>query len=217
MSGIKYDTEKFKVYTWKHPVMLHWILNPALAINELVLGQRIPKITLIEKDPSKSLQENSKVPCPNCNTIHPGAKWNYKNNATGNWFGLYCDQCGQIIPCLLNLTSALILLISFPFWFPFKKKAKQNWLNKQARRYEHLELAQNQNPYDKYGWIKIGLLWGTFMFLTMTFVVPLLFDEAITMRRVMVAIPVWIVSGLVFGYRMKAFNQKVNKSKTALD
>ncbi len=61
---MEYDKSKFKIWTWKNLVMLHWIINPALAINELLLGQRIPKIMLIEKDSSKNLQQKTKIPCP---------------------------------------------------------------------------------------------------------------------------------------------------------
>jgi hypothetical protein len=47
---MKIDETKYKIWTWKNPLMLHWIINPGLAINELILGQRIPKITLVEKN-----------------------------------------------------------------------------------------------------------------------------------------------------------------------
>lgn len=34
-------------------MMLHWILNPGLAINELILGQRVPKVSLEDKSVDK--------------------------------------------------------------------------------------------------------------------------------------------------------------------
>ena len=58
---MEYDKTKFKIWTWKNPIMLHWIINPGLVINELLLGQRVPKIMLIEKDSTKSLQEKTKI------------------------------------------------------------------------------------------------------------------------------------------------------------
>src|SRR5688500_7376547 len=92
---MKYDSSAYKVWSWKHPLMLHWIVNPGLAINELILGQRIPKVTLIEKNSRRPLAEKSFVPCPHCHTIHSGLKWTVQNKtAFGNWFGLYCDHCG---------------------------------------------------------------------------------------------------------------------------
>jgi hypothetical protein len=39
---MKFNEEKYKVYTWKNWMMLHWIINQGLAINELILGQRTP-------------------------------------------------------------------------------------------------------------------------------------------------------------------------------
>ena len=52
--------------------MLHWIINPGLAFNELILGQRMPKIILIEKQSNKTLAEKNFVPCPHCGTVHSG-------------------------------------------------------------------------------------------------------------------------------------------------
>ncbi len=46
---MEFDKEKYKVWKLPHPMLLHWIINPGLAFNELILGQRIPKITLIDK------------------------------------------------------------------------------------------------------------------------------------------------------------------------
>ena len=43
---MEFNKEKYKIYTWKNWMVLHWILNPGLAINELILGQRVPKISL---------------------------------------------------------------------------------------------------------------------------------------------------------------------------
>ena len=48
-NAMEFDKEKYKVYTWKNWMMLHWILNPGLAINELILGQRVPKVSLEDK------------------------------------------------------------------------------------------------------------------------------------------------------------------------
>lgn len=60
MQNNECKNSEFKVWTWKNPVMLHWIINPGLAINELILGQRVPKIILIEKHSSKILKKKLK-------------------------------------------------------------------------------------------------------------------------------------------------------------
>ena len=57
--------------------------------------------------------------------------------------------------------------------------------------------------------IKGGLLWGGFMFLFMTFLFPLLDGTEITVKRILIGFPVWLVLGLIMGY----FNQKSYKDK----
>jgi hypothetical protein len=213
MINMEYDRMKFKIWTWKNPIMLHWIINPGLVINELLLGQRVPKIMLIEKDSSKNLQEKTKIPCPNCGTLHSGLKWSTRNNAFKNWFGLYCDNCGKTIPCLTNLTSLLLLGLTFPIWILFKDKWKNNWLQKQPDRYKNLDLENVPNPFEGYGWVRQGLFWGLFMYVFTTLMFPLIDGEGITLRKTLIGIPIWTIGGLVFGYTMKIINGK-NKPKT---
>ena len=204
IKGMEYDKSKFKIWTWKHPLMLHWIINPGLAVNELIFGQRVPKIALIEKDRTKSLEEKTKIPCPHCNTIHSGIKWSIVNNtAFKNWFGLYCDNCGRTIPCLTNLTSYLILGLTFPFWIWFKDKWKKNWLEKQAARYRNLDLEKISNPFNGIGWIKEGVSWGFIMYVFMIILFPLINSEEITLKKLMIGIPIWLIGGLCYGYFMK--------------
>lgn len=51
---MEFNKDKYKVYTWKNWMMLHFILNPGLAINDLIFGQRVPKIRLEDKISNKS-------------------------------------------------------------------------------------------------------------------------------------------------------------------
>ena len=70
-----FDKNKYKVWKLPHPMLIHWILNPGLAFNELILGQRIPKITLIDKTSDAPLMERQYVPCPHSTqfiTVHCG-------------------------------------------------------------------------------------------------------------------------------------------------
>lgn len=64
-----YDENKYSVQKLPNPLLLHWILNPGLAINEVILGQRIPQVTLIDKTSNASLIERTYVPCPSCGAI----------------------------------------------------------------------------------------------------------------------------------------------------
>lgn len=71
---MKEDT-KFKIWKLPHPMLLHWVLNPGLCINEVLLGQRVPKVTLIDKTSDAPLVERSYVECPHCQTLHNGQLW----------------------------------------------------------------------------------------------------------------------------------------------
>jgi len=195
-----FDTKTYKVWTWKHPLMLHWMLNPGLAINELVLGQRIPRVSLIEKNNPKSLEEKSFVPCPHCKTIHPALKWSSQNKtAFGNWFGLYCDHCGGIIPCLRNVTSAIVLGITYPVWIWFAKNERKKWLGIQKQKFSQpLKLST-----PTYNWILQGLCFGWLMFIFMELVYPLVEGKGYQPLKLLLGIIIWTLAGLLFGYVMK--------------
>ena len=214
---MNFDTNKYNVWTWKNPLVLHWILNPGLAFNELILGQRVPKIMLIEKS-DKPLVERSYVPCPHCGTIHSALKWSPQNRtAFKNWFGLYCDHCSNVIPCLRNLTSYLLLGLSFPFWIWFSKKRKEQWLAKQKEKFSQ-PLCLTPPEFQ---WWYVGLRWGLFMYVFSSVLFPLIGGEDITLKGLLTGIPVWILGGLLFGYIVKMFlgqrgtKQSVTKTQQA--
>lgn len=96
--------------------LLHWVLNPGLAVNELILGQRIPKLTFECRSCQLPYAERNFIPCPSCNTLHDSRVWTGRNGI-GNWLGLICPTCSARIPCLWNLTSLLILLLLSPVWY----------------------------------------------------------------------------------------------------
>ncbi len=197
-----FDKSKYRVWTWKSPLMLHWIINPGLAINELILGQRIPKVTLIERNSKKSLAEKGFVPCPHCNTIHSSLKWSIQNKtAFRNWFGLYCDHCAKIIPCLRNLTSLILLVLTFPIWIWFVKKWKEQWLFIQKEKFSKpLSLATPE-----FNWIAEGLGWGFFMFIIMNIFFPLIVGEKYKLMTLLLGLIIWTLGGLSFGYVVKKF------------
>lgn len=107
-----------QVKHWQFPdwMLVHWVLNPGLAFNELVLGQKVPKLTLVCQACQLPRAERVYIPCPGCNAIHDARIWD-KKNAFGNWLGLVCPTCSQRIPSLWNLTSLLVLLLSAPIWY----------------------------------------------------------------------------------------------------
>jgi len=213
---MEYDKTKYKVRTWKSPVMLHWIINPGCVIGDLI-GLRPPKVMLIERDSSKSLIERTFVPCPHCQTLHSELKWSKQNKtAYKNWFGLYCDNCGKIIPCIANLITYIILGVTFPIWFWFKDKLKAQWLEKQKDRFSkplNLTLSEAKNQ-SKYQWLHSGLIWGLFMCVFMVILFPLIEGENITQKKLLIGIPLWIVAGLLYGYTMKRNIGKREKKVT---
>lgn len=90
----------------RHPVMLHWVLNPALAFNELVLGQRIPRHMSGCKECGTYW-----IDCGPCESAFDSAEWSAADGL-GRWRGLRCPRCSQEVPCLRN---AFALFVSWPF------------------------------------------------------------------------------------------------------
>lgn len=214
--SMEFDKEKYKVYTWKNWMMLHWVLNPGLAINELLFGQRVPKVSLEDKTSKKPRVERTFVPCPHCEKLHDGRTWATQNGtAFKNWFGLYCPNCGKIIPCLRNWFSLIILAVTFPVWGWFRKSLKSKWLKNQPKRYEKIDITIKPNPFDKKAWIKTGLTWGTMMFLIMTVVFPYFIGQKITLRSILAGLIIWTIGGLVFGYTMKLISTKKGKNTSS--
>lgn len=214
---MNFDNKKWKVYTSKNWMMIHWIINPGLAINELILGQRVPKVTLEDKESNRPRIERSYVPCPHCETIHDSRVWSPQNK-TGfkNWYGLYCPTCGDVIPCLRNVFSWIILMITFPIWGWFRKSLKAQWLKKQPARFNNIDVHNLPNPYEGLGWLKQGLSFGSFMYVAMTIVIPYLSKEEITSKDLLIGIPVWLIAGLCFGFTMKLVtNKKGSQAKAS--
>ena len=211
---MNYDKKKYKVWDWKSPMILHWILNPGLAFNELALGQTIPKVMLIDRESEKSMIENQLVPCPHCGTQHNGLKWSSQNNlAFKNWFGYYCDNCKGIIPVHRNLTSLIILTLTFPIWGWFRKSLKQNWLDKQPERYKNLTYNPPEQKIKTKNWLKEGLSWGLFMFVFMQIGIPWIMDEEITTEKLILGLPIWLVLGIGVEYIEKLIRNRIGKGK----
>lgn len=195
-----YDKTQYKIWNWKSPAMLHWILNPALFINELIFGQRVPRILLFDKNADKPMMERQWVPCPDCHTLHDGRLWS-KKKAFGNWFGYYCPHCGGIIPCLRNIFSWLLLAISFPLWIGFASRLKASWLLAQKKRFKHTPLEFPAHA--QISWLKMGLTWGGIMFLLMGLAFPLLVGQDLHFLMVVIHFFLWLAAGMLFGYTMK--------------
>lgn len=206
--------KKYKVYRWYHWMNLHWMINPGLAVNELLLGQRIPNTILEDQTSEEPRSERIYIPCPHCGKKHRNLTWS-KKNGTGfkNWFGLYCPNCGNMIPCLINITTALILAITFPVWGWFKNIIKTKWLKRQPSRFKNLDLHYSEKISTNYLWIKQGLKWGVFMFIFMTFLIPLMIGQSIVWERILIGIPIWTMAGLAWGYVMRWYMSKKGRKR----
>lgn len=214
---MKYDKKKYKIWDWKSPAILHWIINPGLVVNELLLGQTIPKVMLFEREGNKPFYQRSLVPCPHCGELHSGLKYSSQNKTIfKNWFGFYCDNCEGIIPVQRNLASLIILTITFPIWGWFRKSIKQRWLDKQPERYKDLNLEFIEKSISTKKWFKSGLIFGVFMFILMNIIYPLIGQEEITKKSILIGIPLWLISGLVWGLTMKWWMNKKGKNTKPL-
>ena len=198
----KYDRSSYTVRTWKSPILLVWLLNPFIAIGELLLGRRLAQVTLIGKGEGGTLKGMEYVPCPHCGTIHSTLEWSKQNHTVyKNWFGLYCKDCGKIIPCLYSMVSYVLLGLTFPIWYWFKDTWKARWLEKQRIRFaKPLDLELHA-----FTWWKVGLKWGAWMYVFLTVILPLIVGESITVRKLSYGIIFWLVGGLVFGLFLKYF------------
>lgn len=118
-------SEEYSIWKLPNLLFLHWILNPGLMVNELLLGQRLPSRLYLCKSCPQFTLDNQYVYCPACGEFHEGMIW-AKNNAFGHWLGIVCPDCGCRIPSLLNLTSWFVLSklspISWLLWWSFGER-----------------------------------------------------------------------------------------------
>lgn len=62
-------------------------------------------------------------------------------------------------------------------------------------------------------WLVSGLLFGLFMFIAIEILYPLIAEHEITLRALLIGIPLWLIGGLVWGYTMKIVMNKVERKK----
>jgi hypothetical protein len=198
------DKNKYKVYKLPHPLMLHWIINPGLAINEVILGQRIPCVIVTEKDKSKPLMERQYFPCKKCGTYNDARLWS-KKNALGHWFGYICPHCGEKIPCLWNITSIIILTFTFPIWIWIKIKFEKNWLEKEKLRLSDFKI-EALPTVTKPSWIKMCIIFGSLIFVFMNIGDIIRGDIIIT--YILINFIVSMFAGFAFGFTMKFIMSK---------
>jgi hypothetical protein len=146
--------EEFKTWTLLHPLIIHWMLNPGLAVNELFFGQRIPRTVFLCRNSGSWLKPDSQfIECPKCKRFHSAMIW--RQCGFGNWLGLVCPDCGASIPSVLNLTSFLILAILSPVLLPLSlwlRTPYRHWAQRRiakSRLYVQSQSGTQQNPATK--------------------------------------------------------------------
>ncbi len=212
---MQYDKNRFKIWALPHPIVLHWVLNPGLMFNELILGQRLPKVTLIDKESDKPFFERCYIPCPHCETLNDNRLCG-KRNTFGHWFGFVCPSCHQVIPCLWNIFSLAVLAITFPLWYLPARFFRQRWLEKEKERLANV-LERPLIQAKSINWLLSGTLyWGGFMWVILG-VIPqireVLNGGEWDLMMMFVSLPIWMVGGFAWGLFMRFFmNRKGEKT-----
>jgi uncharacterized protein (TIGR02996 family) len=85
----------------RNPLILHWALNPGLAVNELVLGQRIPRVMLTCRGCHSQYTR-----CADCRAFLSLNEPPF-TRGFGYWFGCRCPRCDGQVPLLRNFTAGV--------------------------------------------------------------------------------------------------------------
>jgi predicted RNA-binding Zn-ribbon protein involved in translation (DUF1610 family) len=198
-----YNTNNFTIKNWKSLDQLFWIINPLFALNEILSGEVRPKVTLIEKNSSKPYAERVLIPCPECGTLHNRFKWSKENSLKyENWFGYYCDNCGDIIKPQRNLFTKILMTLTFPVWFHLQNKLKDTWLKKQPERYKNLDLQLTNKTINTTFWLKYGLSHGFTVFFLMQLFLSYFLPHSKAMQLSLASFPFWMIMGVVWSYYM---------------
>lgn len=214
-STMQFDKDKYKVYTWKSPVLFFfWVLNPFAPFSELIFGHHsFPRITLIDKSSIAQGHRRAFYPCPHCKTLHDARIWSNENvGSNGHWFGFYCRSCGQTIPDLPNVFSYLILAITAPLWWWFKDALKAKWLAKQPQRYANICL-EPENLLVSRNWTKASLFWSGFFAFSIIFFSTIIFFPAIGnvkigLGLILLSLIIGSAAGFAFVYLIKILLKK---------
>ena len=116
-----------------HPMVWHWLINPGAAVNELLFGMRLPRVCSVCRDCRLPLADRSWVECPNCGELNSGRLWT-GFTGFGNWCGLVCPACGQVIPSIWNYTSRFLLGLTSPLWYFPVRRFRPTYLRFEVNR-----------------------------------------------------------------------------------
>lgn len=108
----------------------------------------------------------------------------------------------------MNVTSHLVLALTFPEWGWFKDDLKKKWLIRQPERYVYVELNSDQEAYEGFNWVITGPTWAAIMFILSTFIFYLVGTFKLSINNIAVSALGCIAGGILFDYAMKLFMGK---------
>ena len=206
--------DRYEVIELPRSGKLHWILNPGLAFNELILGQRIPARDLVDQLSDAPWFDRVYVECKSCGAIHRSLLW--RKALMGNWFGLVCPSCEAKIPTLLNVFSLALLIPTAPLWFPLKLFFEKRLHRRQLALIRNtLALPPKVQGMSLRAALAIGGVWGAAMFLFFVLVMPSLTQTDMTSQTptaYFLAALMCAVGGVLFGLYLRwASNRRVKQ------
>ncbi len=212
---MQYDKNRFEIWAVPHPFILFWVLFPAAIFNELILGQRQPKVSLVDKESDKPWAERCYIPCPHCETLNDARLW-AKWSAFGNWFGFVCPSCHQVIPCLWNIFSLAILMITYPLWYFPARFFRPKWLEKEKERLANA-LERPLIQAKSINWLFRGTFYFGGLMWVILEVIPqiwnLLNRKELDLVMMFIMLPIWLLMGFAWGLFMRFWMNRKGKSR----
>ena len=212
---MQYDKNRFKIQALPHPFVLHWVLNPVIMFNELILGQRLPKVMLIDKESDKPWMERCYIPCLHCETLNDVRLWEKSHVVCGHWFSIVCPSCHQIIPCLWNIFSLAVLATTLPLWYFPARYFRQRWLEKEKERLANVlerPLIQTKSIN-----LLLSLLMGVFGSVPTWVIAEVLevlyYGEEWDLKTMLESLPFYLLGGFVSGSFMHVASLEKEKKR----
>lgn len=145
------------------------VLNPIVALSELLLGVRKPDGQVLEIDETRPLIERFHVPCPACGghtrTIY------YQGAALFAYAGFVCGHCGAKVATMPNVFTRLVELLTWPLWRPFRDRLQApllKWQFKALQAAREAGAKANRRIIAVRVGLLFGLLAGAFAFFQLT-------------------------------------------------
>ncbi|MCG9133053.1 hypothetical protein J5I95_15360, partial [Candidatus Poribacteria bacterium] len=204
---MQYDKNRFKIHALPHPFVLLWVLFPGIMFFELISGQRLPKVALVDKE-----MERSYVPCPHCETLNDRRLW----AACGHWFGLVCPSCHQIIPCLWNIFSLIILAITYPLWYFPVRFFRHRWIAKEKEKLAKVlerPLIQAKSINSPLIFLANAFASGGFMWVMWVVLTVLREGREWDLKMMFESLPICMVVGFGIGVYMRWMEKDNEKKK----